>query len=244
MRLNKTSFESIREHAIGDYPREACGVLLRKGRKIIARRCANTDKRPTLFFEIAPDEFERCKTEGEVVGIYHSHPRRTSKPSEMDVAYCNAGDHPWIIVGIRHDDSTGFEFDAPVVITPEDIGYEARPYVAGVYDCYGLFRDYYKREFGIELSDYKRTPNFWKRGLRLFEDNFEKEGFVRVCGDAQVGDAFLIQMDAGDANHCAIYIGNDRILHHCQDRLSRTDVYGGSVWQKHTVAHLRHKSKC
>lgn len=245
MRLNKTSLEAIRDHARDDFPNEACGVLLRRGKRIVARRCANIDKKPARFFEIAQEELDQCRAEGEIVAIYHSHPHRTSKPSDADTAHCNVGDHPWVIVGIRRNETQEFELDDPVVISPEDLPYEGRPYVEGVYDCYGLACDYYKRELGVELSDsYDRVPNFWKKNLKLFETNFENEGFVQVCGEPRVGDAFLIKMDAGDANHCAIYVGNDRILHHCLDRLSRTDLYGGSTWQKHTILHLRHKSQC
>lgn len=245
MRLNKTALEAIREHAKEDFPNEACGVLIRKGKRVVARRCKNIDNKPTKFFEISFEELEVCRQEGEVVAIYHSHPNRTSSPSQEDIAHCNVGDHPWIVLGVRRDELLGFEIDDPVVISPEDLPYDGRPYVEGVYDCYSLARDYYQREADIELSDdYKRVPNFWKRGLKLFESNFEKEGFVPVCGEPQVGDVFLIRMDEGDANHCAIYVGNDQILHHCLNRLSRFDIYGGSVWQKHTVLHLRHKSKC
>ncbi|WP_255344084.1 NlpC/P60 family protein, partial [Acinetobacter baumannii] len=34
--------------------------------------------------------------------------------------------------------------------------YEGRPYVYGSFDCWTLCRDFYLREFGIELRDYPR----------------------------------------------------------------------------------------
>ena len=51
-----------------------------------------------------------------------------------------------------------------------------------------------------------------------------------------------MQLGADVPNHAAIYIGNGLVLHHPRDRLSCKDVYGG-IWQKHTVMHLRHRSK-
>jgi cell wall-associated NlpC family hydrolase len=42
-------------------------------------------------------------------------------------------------------------------------------------------------------------------------------------------------------NHVAIYIGDNKILHHVQGRLSSRDVYG-SYYQKVTAKILRHEN--
>jgi len=42
------------------------------------------------------------------------------------------------------------------------------------------------------------------------------------------------------ANHAAIYIGNQQILHHCPNRLSKRDAYGG-FWIDYTHSIWRHK---
>jgi cell wall-associated NlpC family hydrolase len=58
-----------------------------------------------------------------------------------------------------------------------ELPYVGREFVFGVVDCYTLCRDWYNREFGLNLNDYDRRDKFWLRGENLYLDNFAKEGF-------------------------------------------------------------------
>ena len=40
--------------------------------------------------------------------------------------------------------------------------YCGRKFRFGVTDCYTMVRDFYKREFGIELRNYARYDKFWE----------------------------------------------------------------------------------
>ena len=60
--------------------------------------------------------------------------------------------------------------------------------------------------------------------------------------ELQYGDAILMQLGAKLPNHAAVYIGDQLILHHIQDRLSSRDVYGG-YYVKSTAMVLRHESR-
>jgi cell wall-associated NlpC family hydrolase len=116
-------------------------------------------------------------------------------------------------------------------------------YIYGVRDCFTLAVDYYKREFDINIAHrakgYPEISNWVDGDDDLLVDNYIKAGFVDVTGqDHEVGDLLLIQMSK-KTDHVAIYVGDDRILHHCIGRLSKTDIYGGGYWQKHTTHHLR-----
>lgn len=50
--------------------------------------------------------------------------------------------------------------------------YIGRKFVHGSTDCYSLVRDFYKNEFGIELTDYARAEFWWNKGQNLYMDNF------------------------------------------------------------------------
>jgi cell wall-associated NlpC family hydrolase len=54
------------------------------------------------------------------------------------------------------------------------------------------------------------------------------------------GDAVLMNISGKVSNHCAVYLGDNLILHHINKRLSSRDVYGG-YWLKNTTQALRHK---
>lgn len=243
--MDNALIESMNAEALRCYPNEACGLVIAKGKKPVLVPCENTASDKRNRFTIAPQDYADAAQQGEVVAIWHSHVDEPATPSEADKAGCEASELPWFITGIRKREE-GFVYEGPVLHEP--CGYESpyleRPYVFGVHDCWSLVRDFYKREFGIVLGDYQRVDQFWAKGLNFFVDNYENEGMVRVDGkQPERGDLFIIQTGSALPNHIAVYIGDDQILHHCHGRLSARAIYGG-YWQKHTVIHLRHKSKC
>lgn len=245
-KLSKDVLELMKQQGIAQYPKEACGLIIRKGRKSVALACENSADTPENRFRISALEYARCAKEGRVVGVWHTHTNESAEPSEADRSMCEGSGVPWYILAINKRDGE-FVFDGPTAIDPKgyQTPYVGRPYVYGIHDCYILVCDYYQREFGIEMRrDYPRIESWWSKGFNFFNEDFPKEGFVSVSGQkAQPGDVFIIQSGAAVGNHVAVYIGNDQILHHCIGRLSTKDVYGG-YWQKHTINHLRHKSKC
>ena len=95
----------------------------------------------------------------------------------------------------------------------------------------------------LDLPDYQRFDEWWKRGENLYLDNFTHAGFDVASSDGLgEGDVLLMQVNSDVPNHAAIYLGDGLILHHLQGRLSSRDVYGG-YWQKITTHILRHQSQ-
>lgn len=121
--------------------------------------------------------------------------------------------------------------------------YVGRPFRHGTTDCYGLIRDFYKDEFGIELTNYARADNWWNEGGNLYMDHYKDEGFrlVDEKEELQYGDLCLIALGCNVASHGAIYIGNKLLLQHCQDRPSSIDRYIGCLKDR-TLAVIRHNS--
>lgn len=117
------------------------------------------------------------------------------------------------------------------------------PFKYGSDDCYGLVRQFYKDEFGIELTNYARTDNWWNEGQNLYIDNYKNEGFYLLSetDDLQYGDLMLIALGCSVASHAAIYIGNNLVLQHCQGHPSSIDRYIG-MFRNNTLARIRHKS--
>ncbi len=144
---------------------------------------------------------------------------------------------PWFIINPTTElwgycEPTGYE-----------LPYVARPFFHGIIDCYTLVRDFYKKEFQIELNDYNRRDKWWEKGENMYLDNFKKEGFHEISMDeVRFGDCFLMKLESKTCNHSAIYLGDNIVLHHVQGRLSSRDVYGG-YYQKVTEVCLRHEDR-
>ena len=95
---------------------------------------------------------------------------------------------------------------------------------------------------GIDLDDKSEYPFDWFESSNLYEEGLQRCGFYKLMqeDDVQLGDVVLIQIGADVANHAGIYLGNQTILHHSQDRLSARVPYGG-FWLNNTHSVWRFK---
>lgn len=220
------------EHAAEEAPRECCGLVISKNRKMAYRPCKNISSTSEQFI-MDPLDYARCEDEGRVVAIVHSHYGIPPEPSMADLRGCEQTNLPWLIVNqpagtYKVVEPSGWK--APL---------EGRPFVHAVFDCYSIIKDYYKEVLNIEIPDFKREEEWWTKGYNLYMDNFEKAGFIKV-DNIEPHDVIIMQCGAKVPNHAAVYLGDTRILQHLTNRLSGIDIYGG-YWQKSTVAVVRHK---
>jgi proteasome lid subunit RPN8/RPN11 len=245
--MNETTRAAILAHAEKDYPRESCGLIVNARGHERYLPCGNVALSDEHFALDPRDCFE-AEDRHDVLAVVHSHPDAPAfLPSEadriIDRVGCERSGLPWVIVGWPGADM--------LTITPE--GYVApllgRQFVYGVLDCYTLMQDWYRQELKIDVPKPPREadrPDWWKRGPNgepphdLYLEGFEAAGFSLV-EHLERGDVILIQLQADVANHCAIYLGDQVILHHVWGRLSCREVYGG-YWMKNTRAIVRHRS--
>lgn len=108
-------------------PLEACGVISahpgpsdRQGSRIGLWEARNAAQEPETSFVLDPAEQMRILTriwEGgeDIVGIYHSHPHSSAKPSERDrlVARSHLVPVTWVIVGLGQCTTCGGAGDVP-----------------------------------------------------------------------------------------------------------------------------------
>jgi proteasome lid subunit RPN8/RPN11 len=226
-------------HAADEFPREACGLLaIHKGRETYVP-CRNIGV-GTDQFVIHPEDYVRADRLGEIVGVFHSHPNLPAEPSQADKVACEASGLPWFI--LSYPSGQWHEMQPSGYIAP----LVGRAWAHGVLDCYSVIRDWYRAERGIDLPNFDRFDEWWKRGQNLYLDNFGSAGFEALgtvqSQDMEIGDVLLMQVASPVPNHAAIYLGDGLILHHLQGRLSSRDVYGG-YWQKITTHILRHRTE-
>lgn len=213
-------------------PEEACGFIV--GGRFLP--CENIHSSPSNNFAISAEDYAKADALG-IEAIFHSHTGFNTAFSPHDIASCKAVNVPWLMYCLG---ANSWQEMDPSGRAP----YLQRPWIYGIYDCYGLVRDYFRNEWKIVLDDYERGEEFeWKSSeWRMFEKNFRGQGFSEIDGTMQRGDVLLMQLQADFPNHVGIiHSPSENIFYqHLLGRLSEANVYGG-YWQKCTVRILRHK---
>lgn len=217
--------------------RESCGLLLEpwESEGLEFWPCRNVFPGGQDRFQIDPADWVAAEERGQVLGIVHSHPNASANPSMADRVGCERSGVPWVVVGLP----SGVMKE--VLPTGWQAPYTGREFSHGVLDCYSLIQDWYFREpdLAIELPDFEREDDWWKRGDDLYMKHMAEAGFYLVQGEMQRHDVVLMRIRSQQANHGAIYQGNGVLLHHLVGRLSCTDVWGG-FWERNTVGVARH----
>jgi len=249
MHIEDEARSAIFKHAQAEYEspagkRESCGlIVLRRGRQLY-RPCKNIAEGGE-HFAIDPEDYVQAEDEahGDVLAVVHSHPDAQAIASQGDLVGCERSGLPWVTVSFPVSDLQIIEpsqYEAPLI---------GRQFVYGVLDCYTLVQDWYKRELGIDVPPppvEAQRPLWWKRGPNgeapadLYLQGYAAAGFMRI-EELQPGDVILMQIEADVANHSAIYLGEQLILHHLWGRLSGRDIWGG-YWMKHSRCFVRHQS--
>jgi cell wall-associated NlpC family hydrolase len=239
------SYESIlqefRAVAIAAYPHEACSLVYVFKGKPRLHVCENVASDTLNDFEIHPNDYFDAECNGEVVGIIHSHPNQSSKPSNVDLISHKSSGLTWWILGLQTLDLSS-DMDITVLAAEGELPLVGRSFTHGLVDCFTLIRDYYRQMSGIILPDFVRQDEWWAKGENLYIDNYESAGFYKLPSTEaiKIGDVLLMNIASDTVNHGAIYVGNNNILHHLYHRISCKEVYTG-YYHDRTVLKLRFK---
>lgn len=241
MKLNDKQLAIIHKHTLACYPNEAVIAIT----KTTAKPLVNIHETPETDFKVDAKEFYKFKG----IALVHSHPTVLGKPNPM---YGNHYVDARVPSG--HDMQTQLNMNIPFGIIACD-GTEISPilwfpdlesplegheYTHGVYDCYRVIRAYYWQNYKILLQDFPRDYDWYKKTPRLYLDEFKNVGFDEITEDQlQPGDAIIIRLIAMHESHAAIYLGNDEIVHHNNDSLSRVENY--SRWRPKMTRFLRYR---
>lgn len=227
--------DEIIEHSKETHPQECCGlVIVFKGKEKYIR-CNNKATEPREDFFIDPLDYARAEDLGTIIKVVHSHVYKKPEPSVGDLIEMEKHGLPWIIVNSTTGEWGEFK---PSGYKHDLLG---RPFKHGILDCYSLVKDYFKINKDIELPEYYRQDKWWENGQNLYLENFAAAGFRQIFdGSLQKDDCFLMTLHSKVPNHSAVYLGDSKIMHHVQGRLSSIDVYGG-YWQKATWGVFRYE---
>ena len=109
IRIPKSIYEKMVDHAKKERPLECCGILSGKEKtvqKIFELK--NTEESPVQYSMSPQDQlkvFEQMEKESmEMIAIYHSHPHTIPFPSETDVKLAFYPDVSSVIISLKDED--------------------------------------------------------------------------------------------------------------------------------------------
>ena len=225
--------QEILAHAEQCKPQESCGFVVFDGQQNSYIPCVNVSPDPINYFEIAPEEFIAAGGIGHIVALVRSHP---DSAKVKGLPYLSTADR---------ECQVQLDLDFWLVVGGEIKQYRNIPPLLGrefkncKLDCRSIVMDCYMLA-GVEILDSSEYEFNWFERENLYEEGMQRCGFHRLMhdDDIQLGDVVLFQVGSKVANHAAVYLGNQMLLHHSQGRLSSRVPYDGfwlnvthSVWR-------------
>ena len=166
----------------------------------------NHEGKPVLRSAIGPDA---------VAVVIHKPDDQVEQLSAEERAEMNALGLPFVLIGSDRFISEAYMPDRYT----ERRQYLNRPFWHGVFDCYTLIRDYFRREWGLWLPvNIHRPFGWWEQGDNHYVDNASKHDFYNVK-EIKRHDVIIMRMGPVP-NHGAIALGNGKVLHHLGGRFS------------------------
>lgn len=231
MILSPETAEAIRQHALREYPKESCGLVVAGA----YQPCFNYADDPLTQAVISRQDYVRAGDALEA--IVHSHPNGPIWPSAADMRSQIATAVPWIIVGTDGERCAKFTMWGDSLPIQQLIG---RSFMHGVSDCFSLVRDAFRlgkdalaaegMEWPFEampFPDVPRDDDWWGAGQDLYRDALGPRGFREInISEVRPGDGFLCKIRSDKLNHAGLYVGNNLILHHLPFKLSRREPFG------------------
>lgn len=233
MELTTQIKSTIKKYALKEKPDEVCGLIISSGNFVSIYPCKNISSNKKVRFELSPLDYVRALDDGgnKVLGIFHSQENKNL--SVLDVL--NSMGHK--IYSVVYS----WKYDEFYEITNQHVKYKqyiGKEFEIGKNDCFSIIRDFYKKEYNININDYFRDDKWYKKNPNIIKENFEKEGGIEVkFEDIKEGDVIIFSF-----GHFAIYLGENLILHAPRDKYSNIEYLNDSYKNRISLI-LRHKSK-
>ena len=235
---------------------EVCGYWIPSKSDLVIH-CENISSEPSDSFEIDVDEHLKITTLYKDPVIWHTHNSDSigSTLSNFDILNSKASKIPYLLYHTEFDE---WDYYDPNCLNPYPLKPNIYPesdyrhYLSHLYswdrwDCYSLFKNYYKGVLGIELKDFNRGGNesvilssHWDK----FTLNFESQGFRKLDYDepVKIHDVALMCLVGNQIHHAAIMISDNTAIHCLGEESISKEFYFSDSHKRRTRMYIRHKS--
>lgn len=224
-------------------PEESCGFIVKTENDLELQLCENIALEPQNYFIISIDDTNKARRRGHIEYIWHSH--LDDSFSENDKFLAERTGIKLLLYVIK------FNSFLEYVACGYEVPYVGRPFLLGSLDCMHLVLDFYRKDLNINIPWNDSTLqnlnllDSWENSplnvpdTKIFENVLTSKEFICV-NDLKKYDLILTKLPGlRCSGHVAIYLGDNKILHHVPGRLSCIEVYG-KTWKRLTTGFYRH----
>lgn len=243
MILSNNIKNKIKNHALRDTTKECCGFLIDNSQDVDVFECSNTSEHPQGHFSISPKDYLKASKKGSIKAVYHSHNSNNDNFSPHDILHSRAHKIPFVLYCSPKNSFRSFDPKKNKTFLYDKI------FKIGESDCYTLVKDHYS-SLGIKLHGYNSLGDDWhKKNPNLIQDLFELNKndpslpIFELPPETELKkhDVLVFEFIKGTgANHVAVYLGEDEIIHHprnkylCIQRL-------GEIYKSKIIKIYRHE---
>lgn len=239
--MNAQIKAQIKEHALKEFPNEACGfVCVDFLGKVTVIPCENIAFNKKGRFTIDPKMHLLAEKTGHIAAFYHSHAseffdEKNDHFSKEDLDTAYEACLPALLYVSPNDT---WHYSRPTTYVPAPL--LGRPFIWGVWDCYSLVKDYYKIHKNVDLGSYFAPDNADTHSDFGYEKFVTNEKFKEITLDElQKDDVIIFQIKSKFWNHSAVYLGDNEFLHQPINRISTKGFLDDRI-QKYIVKIYRH----
>ena len=173
------------------------------------------------------------------MGIYHSHPITTERPSKRDMDSSEESGIPYLIYSLK---TKKFFLYYPESYEPSPL--LQRPHVKAFYECTCILKDYFKKVLDINISKWNRNywlPEAYTASNDLLLKILNKNMLPKKDKSIKKHDVIVFQVKPNQRFHVGIYTGSDQFIHQPALLLSKKETLDNR-WQNKIKYIYRHPS--
>ncbi len=196
-------------YAKAQAPKESCGIYTLINGQEKFWPCKNIAEDQENFFALDPEDWAACEDQGgQILGVFHSHPKGTSELSEADVVSCEHIGYPYYIYSIKDKTWNDYKPDSwQKTKTTKDIKLIDSPKLKTI-RVYGKLKEFLGQGiFQAAVKTPMQAMSFLKANFIGIEQHMNEQFYKVKIGNNAVVDDFLYLSGQGDIKIIPVAIG-------------------------------------
>ncbi len=196
-------------YAKAQAPKESCGIYTLIDGKEKFWPCKNIAQDQENFFALDPEDWAACEDRGgQILGVFHSHPKGDSKLSKIDMISCESMGYPYFIYSVELETWNDYKPDCWQKPKPKKDIELINSSELKTIKVYGKLKEFLGQSvFQAAVKTPLQAMSFLKANFAGIEKHMNKQIYRVKMGSNSVADNLLNMSGQGDIQIIPVAIG-------------------------------------